>query len=127
MTEQLPAWPRDTTYVRVTREHVIRGRIASLTHSAVALAVADAIGRGVAIVSADVDVITAHEIAAPFRSWHAETPEEVAEWQAELDSGDDERKTDAAGAAALQLLDFELTWTEGAATAAGTEEQADGT
>lgn len=116
MAEQLPAWPRDVTYIHVTPEHVIRGRIASLTHSAAALAVADAIGRGVAVVSVDVDVITAHEIAAPFWSWHAETPEEVAEWQAELDAGDEERKTEAAGAAALGLMDFELTWHEGKET-----------
>jgi hypothetical protein len=115
----LPAWPRDTLYVPVTPEHVRQGERASLTGSAAALAIADAIGQGVARVSVDVDVITAHELHPPFRWWHAETPEEVAEWTADLDTGDrDEATTEAAR---LGLLDFWLTWREGAATAAGTE------
>ena len=71
--------------------------------------------------SVDIDLITAHEKHAPFRHWHAETPEEVAEWSAELDHGD--RDVEMTGLAALGLLDFELTWREGnpeeAATAAG--------
>ena len=117
----LPAWPRDTLYVRVTPGHVTRGRPASLTACAAALAIADAIGQGVATVSVDIDVITAHENHAPWRWWFAETPEEAAEWTAELDAADHDE--DVAEAARLGLLDFWLTWREGApggaATAAG--------
>jgi len=113
MAEQLPAWPRDTTYVHVTPEHVIRGKRASLTECAAALAIAEAIGPDVATVSVDVDLTTAHEKHPPFRWWRAETPEEVAEWSAELAAGDRDAVTATAGAAALGLLDFELTWTEG--------------
>jgi hypothetical protein len=119
MTGPLPPWPRDTTYVHVAPEHVIRGKQASLTGCAAALAIADAIGPDAVAVSVDVDVITAHEKHAPFRWWHAETPEEVAGWTAALDAGDSEDVTEVAGAAALGLLDFELTWNEGAAPAAG--------
>jgi len=108
---QQPAWPRDVLYVHVTPEHVRQGRRASLTECAAALAVAEAIGPGVAEVSVDVDLVTAHELHPPFRSWHAETPEEVAEWTAELDCGDHDE--DIAEAARLGLLDFWLTWREG--------------
>lgn len=109
---EMPAWPRDVTYVHVAPEHIVLGQRASLTESAAALAIADAIGPGVATVSVDVDLITAHEKRAPFRHWFAETPEEVAEWSAELDHGD--RDVEMTGLAALGLLDFELTWREGA-------------
>ncbi len=108
---EMPAWPRDTTYIHVAPEHIVRSKRASLTECAAALAIADAIGPDVATVSVDIDLITAHEKHAPFRHWHAETPEEVAEWSAELDHGD--RDVETTGAAALGLLDFELTWTEG--------------
>lgn len=111
MTAELPAWPRDTTYVHVSPEHVTAGRPASLTESAAALAVADAIGEGVATVAVDVDLITAHERKAPFRWWVAETPEVVTEWTAALDGW--ECDGDVAAAARLGLLDFSLTWREG--------------
>lgn len=114
--EPLPSWPRDVTRVSVTREHVEAGKRASLTESAAALAIAGAIGAGVAIVSVDVDITTAHETRPPHRWWSAETPEEVAEWLADLDRGD--AGGAAAEAAGLGLLDFELTWTEGPGTAA---------
>src|SRR5580692_4855523 len=97
-----PAWPRDALYVHVTPGHVTRGKPASLTECAAALAIADAIGQGVATVSVDVDVITAHELHPPFRWWSAETPEEAAEWTAELDAGDHD--PDIAEAARLGLL-----------------------
>lgn len=123
MTEQLPAWPRDTTYVHVTPEHVVRGKRASLTECAAALAVADAIGPDVATVSVDIDIITAHEKRAPFRWWHAWTPEEVADWTATLDAAFPSGDADVTGAAEHGLLDFEITWRQGnpedAATAAG--------
>lgn len=108
-----PAWPRDTTYVHVAPEHVVKGRPGSLTGSAAALAIADAIGPDVATVSVDVDLITAREKRPPQGRWHAETPEEVAEWQAELDAGDAEQTKAAARAAAGGLLDFTLTWHDG--------------
>jgi hypothetical protein len=111
MTEQVPAWPRDTTYVHVTPEHVKAGKRASLTGSAAALAIAGAIGSDVATVSVDVDLTTAHEKRPPFRWWAAETPEEVAEWLADLDRGD--TGEEAAEAATLGLLDFWLTWRDG--------------
>jgi hypothetical protein len=111
MTEPLPAWPRDATIVRVDAVHVTKGKRASLTECAAALAIAEAIGPDVATVSVDVDIITAHEKHPPFRWWHAETPEEVAEWTAELDAGD--RDAEVADAARLGLLDFHLTWAEG--------------
>ena len=111
MTTELPAWPRDTTYVRVTPDHVKAGKRASLTGSAAALAIADAIGPDVATISVDVDLTTAHETHPPFRHWVAETPEEVAEWLADLDRGDTD--VEAAEAAALGLLDFWLTWRDG--------------
>jgi hypothetical protein len=111
VADQLPAWPRDVTRVSVTREHVEAGRRASLTESAAALAIAGAIGAGVATVSVDVDITTAHETRPPFRWWSAGTPEEVAEWLADLDRGDNDEA--AAEAAALGLLDFELAWREG--------------
>lgn len=113
MNEPLPAWPRDTTYVHVTPEHVWNGKPASLTGSAAALAIADAIGPGVATVSVDVDLITAHEKHPPFRWWAAETPEEVAEWLAGLDAGERRTVSATSGAAGYGLLDFELTWREG--------------
>jgi uncharacterized protein YhdP len=120
MSAELPAWPRDTTYVHVTPEHVKAGKRASLTGSAAALAIAEAIGEGVATVSVDVDLTTAHETRPPYRWWAAETPEEVAEWLADLDRGDTDEE--AAEAAGLGLLDFWLTWTEGAAMTAGESE-----
>ena len=123
MTEPLPAWPRDITYVHVAPEHVVRGKRASLTECAAALAIAEAIGPDVATVSVDVELITAHEKRPPFRWWHAWTPEEVAEWTATLDAGFPDGDADTAAAARLGLLDFEITWREGnpedAATAAG--------
>jgi len=64
-----PPWPRDVTYVHVAPEHVIRGRPGSLTECTAALAIAEAVGPDVVTVSADVDVITAHERQAPFRHW----------------------------------------------------------
>jgi hypothetical protein len=124
MTEQLPAWPRDVTRVSVTREHVKAGRRASLTESAAALAIAEAIGAGVATVSVDVDITTAHETRPPYRWWHAETPEEVAEWTAALDGWDCDGEV--AEAARLGLLDFELTWTEGPGTAGEHDTSTDG-
>jgi hypothetical protein len=124
MTGPLPAWPRDVTSVRVDALHVTKGKRASLTECAAALAIAEAIGPDVATVSVDVDIITAHEKYPPYRWWHAETPEEVAEWTAELDAGD--RDSEVADAARLGLLDFHLTWAEGnpeeAATAAEGEQ-----
>jgi hypothetical protein len=111
MTETLPAWPRDTISVRVDALHVTKGKRASLTGCAAALAIAEAIGPDVATVSVDVDIITAHENRPPYRWRHAETPEEVAEWTAELDAGD--RDPEVADAARLGLLDFHLTWAEG--------------
>ena len=121
MAEQLPAWPRDTTYVHVSPKHVTAGKPGSLTESAAALAVAEAIGEGVATVAVDVDLITAHERKAPFRWWVAETPEVVTEWTAALDGW--ECDGDVAAAARLGILDFSLTWREGnldeAAAAAG--------
>lgn len=113
MSRLQSAWPRDTTYVHVAPEHVTAGKPGSLTESTAALAIGDAIGPDVATVSVDVDVTTAHEKRPPHRWWHAETPEEVAEWLAELDAGDEEYTTAAAGAAALGLMDFTLTWHEG--------------
>jgi hypothetical protein len=112
MTEPLPAWPRDTTYIHVSPEHVRNGKRASLTGCAPALAIADAISPGAATVSVDTDVITAHEKRPPFRWWRAETPEEVDEWTSALDAGDADEET--AEAARLGLLDFWLTWREGA-------------
>ena len=106
-----PAWPRDTTCIRVTAVHVTDGKRASLTGCAAALAIADAIGPDVATVSVDVDIVTAHENRAPWRWWHAETPEEVAEWSADLDAGLAGEETSEA--ARLGLLDFRLTWREG--------------
>lgn len=120
-TEPLPAWPRDTTCVHVTPEHVAAAKRASLTEGAAALAIAEAIGEGTAAVSVDVDIVTAHEKHAPFRWWYAETPEEVSEWTAELDAGDRDKET--AEAAGLGLLDFELTWHEGSPEGTG---EADG-
>jgi hypothetical protein len=117
MPDQPPAWPRDVTYVHVSPEHVIRGKPGSLTESAAALAIADAIGPDVATVSVDADVITAHEKRPPFRWWTAETPLEVDDWLTAISGyGFD---GEFAAAADLGLLDFELSWTEGADTAAG--------
>lgn len=113
--EPVPVWPRDTTCVRVTAVHVTDGKRASLTGCAAALAIDEAIGPDVVTVSVDVDLITAHEKRAPFRWWHAEMPEEVAEWTAELDAGG--RGSEVADAARLGLLDFHLTWAEGKAAA----------
>jgi hypothetical protein len=112
-----PAWPRSTTYVHVTPEHVTAGKQASLTESAAALAIAEAIGPDNVTVSVDADVITAHEKRAPFRWWHAETPPEAGDWLAAI--GGYGFDGEFAAAADLGLLDFELSWTEGADTAAG--------
>lgn len=119
MSAELPAWPRSTTHVHVTPEHIAAGKQASLTESAAALAIAEAIGPDVATISVDVDVITAHEKHAPFRWWHAETPPEVDDWLTAISGYGFGGEFTAA--AELGLLDFELSWTEGAAVAAGTE------
>jgi hypothetical protein len=115
--DSLPAWPRDITYVHVTPEHVTAGKPASLTECAAALAIAEAIGPDTAVISVDVDLITAHEKHAPFRWWHAETPPEAGDWLTAISGYGFAGEFTAA--AELGLLDFELSWTEGAATAAG--------
>ena len=111
MTEQLPSWPRDVTRVSVTPEHVRAGKAGSLTESAAALAISDAIGPEVAVVSVDVDITTAHEKRAPYRWWYARTPGEIAALTGALDGWDCDGEV--AEAARLGLLDFELTWNEG--------------
>ena len=108
--ELLPAWPRNTTVVRVSPEHVRSHVAASLTGSAAAHAIADAIGPGVTV-SVDTGIITAHEKQAPFRYWTAETPPEVEEWLNLLDGGG--HADDVESAARDGLLDFELSWAEG--------------
>jgi hypothetical protein len=106
---ELPPWPRNTTSVRVDPEHVRKHVAGSLTGSSAARAIADAIGPGA--VTVGVGSITAHEKAAPFRHWAAETPEEAGEWLNLLDGGG--CADDVENAARAGLLDFELTWTEG--------------
>ena len=111
MTDPVPAWPRNTITIRVSPEHVRSHVAASLTGSAAARAIADAIGPDAVTVSVDVGLVAAQEKHPPYRHWVAETLPEVEEWLNLLDGGG--RADDVEDAARLGLLDFELSWAEG--------------